>query len=822
MPIFLRVKAAYMSDNHTPMMQQYLSIKERYKDVFLFYRMGDFYEMFFDDAIEAAKLLNITLTQRGQSAGKAIPMAGVPFHAVDNYLAKLVRLGRSVAICEQIGEPSSIKGPMQREVTRIITPGTLTEEALLNANDDNILLALYQDKDRFGLACLELSRGQFEISELDSLEAVQAELARLRPAEILINGEMPVPQYLKEFHVNKRPPWDFNLNSAQKVLLQQFKVQTLKAFDCEHLPAAVIAAGALLRYTLQTQCTTLAHLQSLKVVSNAETVIMDAHSRRNLEISVSLHDKASHTLRAILDKTKTPMGSRLLNRWLNQPLRQRNALEQRQQAIQSLLANHNIVRELLAPIGDVERILTRVSLHSARPRDLLKLKDTLQALPALKNSLKTNDSELLTSLKENIHLFPELSAMLFKAIAAEPAALIRDGGVIAEGYDAVLDELRQLSTHADSFLVKLEQEEKQKTGLSSLKVGFNRVHGFFIEISRMQAEQAPTHYMRRQTLKNAERFITPELKSFEDKVLSAEAKALTREKELYEALLDIINEQLLPLQHLADALAQLDVLTNLAERAYSLELNRPILSDEPGILIKQGRHLVVEAYLEEPFIANDTKLTPQNRMQIITGPNMGGKSTYMRQVAIIVLLAQIGSFVPAQQARIGLVDRIFTRIGASDNLTEKQSTFMLEMIETSTILRQATPQSLVLMDEIGRGTSTFDGLSLAYACAEYLAEHNQSLTLFATHFFELTHLSDNLDCAINLHVSASDKDGSIIFLHRIEAGPANKSYGLHVAQLAGIPDVVINKAYEKLQQLELSNLKKDIHAIFKNSETAND
>ncbi len=807
-----------MSDNHTPMMQQYLGIKEQYKDVLLFYRMGDFYEMFFDDAIQAAQLLNITLTQRGQSAGKPIPMAGVPFHAVDNYLVKLVRLGQSVAICEQIGETTGTKGPMKRAVTRIITPGTLTEEVLLNANDDNILLALHHEKDCFGLAWLELSRGQFEISELDSLDAVQAELARLCPAEILINGEMRVPEYLKEFHVNKRPPWDFNLSSAQKILQQQFKVSTLKAFDCEHLPLALIAAGALLRYTEQTQCTTLTHLQSLKVISNEDTVIIDAHSRRNLEISSSLHDKPSHTLRAILDKTKTPMGSRLLNRWLNQPLRQRKILEQRLGSIQSLLTTHNAIRELLTPIGDVERILTRVSLKSARPRDLLKLKETLLSLPALKNSLKENGSELLTTIQNNIHLFPKLSLTLAKAIAEEPAALIRDGAVIADGFDETLDELRQLSTHADSFLIQLEQTEKQKTGLSSLKVGFNKIHGFFIEISRVQAEQAPPQYMRRQTLKNAERFITPELKSFEDKVLSAEAKALAREKELYDALLDSINEQLLPLQHLADALAELDVLTNLAERAYSLELVRPVLSDEPGIMIKQGRHLVVEAYLEDPFIANDTQLTPENRLQIITGPNMGGKSTYMRQVATLVLLAQIGSFVPALQARIGLVDRIFTRIGASDNLTEKQSTFMLEMIETSTILRQATPHSLVLMDEIGRGTSTFDGLSLAYACAEYLAEHNQSLTLFATHFFELTHLSDNLECAINLHVGASDKDGSIVFLHRIEAGPANKSYGLHVAQLAGIPDMVINKAYAKLQQLELSNLKKDMHAIFKNTE----
>lgn len=807
-----------MTPNHTPMMQQYLAIKNNYKDVLLFYRMGDFYEMFFEDAIEAAELLNITLTQRGQSAGQTIPMAGVPFHAVDNYLVKLVRLGRSVAICEQIGEDTQGKGPMKREVTRIITPGTLTEEALLQAQDDNILLAIHSMSDRYGMAWLELSRGQFEITELDSLEAVAAELARLRPAEILINGENRVPDYLKGFHVNKRPPWDFNKDTALKVLQQQFKVQSLESFNCTHLPLAITAAGALLRYAIQTQCGTLAHLQGLKVISHENYVIIDAHSRRNLEISQSLHDKASHTLRAILDKTKTAMGSRLLNRWLNQPLRQRALLEERQLAIQSLLINYTALIPLLKPIADIERILTRISLRTAKPRDILKLKETLLSLPALKDALKKNDSTLLKTIKNNLHLFPELSHLLARAIAAEPAALIREGGVIADGFDATLDELRQLSTHADSFLIQLEQQEKQKTGLNSLKVGFNKIHGFFIEISRVQAEQAPSHYMRRQTLKNAERFITPELKSFEDKVLSAEAKALAREKELYESLLDSINQELTGLQALAEALAQLDVLVNLAERADSLELVCPSLSDEPGLFIQQGRHLVVEAYLDEPFIANDTHLTPQKRLQIITGPNMGGKSTYMRQVAIIALLAQIGSFVPAVSARIGLVDRIFTRIGASDNLTEKQSTFMLEMTETATILRQATYQSLVLMDEIGRGTSTFDGLSLAYACAEYLAQTNQSLTLFATHFFELTHLASHLDCVLNLHVSASDKDGNIIFLHRIEAGPASKSYGLHVAQLAGIPETVIHKAYAKLKQLELSDLKNDIHAVFKQNE----
>ncbi len=787
---------------HTPMIQQYLSIKNNYKDMLLFYRMGDFYEMFFEDAIEAAALLNITLTQRGQSAGEPIPMAGVPFHAVDGYLAKLVRLGCSVAICEQMGEDTAGKGPMKREVTRIITPGTLTEEALLNAKDDNILLAIHTAKDRYGLACLELSRGQFEISELDNLESLLAELTRLNPAEILIQGDQKVPHYLQGFHVNKRPPWDFNLDTAIKTLKQQFNVQNLQSFGCEHLELATTAAGVLLRYAIQTQCGTLQHLQKLRVISHQDYVMIDAASRRNLEISQSLHDKASHTLRAILDKTQTPMGSRLLHRWLNQPLRDLSLLKERQEAIQSLLKHYHSLNPLLKPIADIERILTRVSLHTAKPRDLLKLKESLSALPIIKNNLKTQGSHLLNALQSHLHVFPELTQLLTKAITAEPATLIREGGVIAEGFDETLDELRQLSTQADSFLIQLEQQERQRTGLSSLKVGFNKIHGFYIEISRVQAESAPHHYMRRQTLKNAERFITPELKSFEDKVLSAEAKALAREKELYEQLLDRINQELNALQQLAAALAQLDVLVNLAERAETLELHCPTLSEEPGIFIRQGRHLVVEAYLEEPFIANDTQLTPQKRLQIITGPNMGGKSTYMRQVAIIALLAQIGSFVPAQEARMGLVDRIFTRIGASDNLTQKQSTFMVEMTETATILRQATPHSLVLMDEIGRGTSTFDGLSLAYACAEYLAESNQSLTLFATHFFELTHLANQLKCVINLHVSASDKDGNIVFLHRIESGPASQSYGLHVAQLAGIPEVVIRKAYSKLKQFE--------------------
>ncbi len=560
-----------MSDNHTPMMQQYLNIKEQYPDILLFYRMGDFYEMFYQDAIQGAELLNITLTQRGQSAGSPIPMAGVPFHAVDNYLAKLVRLGKSVAICEQVGEDQSGKGPMRREVTRIVTPGTLTEESLLTATDDNILLAIYQDKEQFGLAWLELSRGQFELCELTSVDSLKSELARLKPAEILIQGDSSTPDYLKGLHLNKRPPWDFNLEAAHKTLQQQFKVTTLKAFGCEQLSKAVIAAGALLRYATQTQCMALSHIHSLNVVSHENSVFIDANSRRNLEISESLHDKPAHTLRAILDKTRTPMGSRLLNRWLNQPLRAIAVLQQRQHAIQTLLSYHAILSPLLKPIGDVERILTRVALRSARPRDLLKLKETLLSLPLVRHHLQPKESVLLTHLKNQLHPFTSLTQLLDKAIAAEPAALIRDGGVIADGFDASLDELRHLSTEADSFIIELEKKEKQNTGLSSLKVGYNKIHGFYIEISRVQAEQAPQNYTRRQTLKNAERFITPELKAFEDKVLSAESKALAREKELYDFLLDSIQAELTALQQLAEALAQIDVLLTLAERADTLE-----------------------------------------------------------------------------------------------------------------------------------------------------------------------------------------------------------------------------------------------------------
>ncbi len=803
---------------HTPMMQQYLKIKAEHPDILLFYRMGDFYELFFADAVKASNLLHLTLTHRGQSAGTPIPMAGVPYHAVEGYLAKLLRLGESVAICEQTGNAEDGKGPMTREVTRIITPGTLTEDSLLTETEDNILLALHEDRGRYGLAYLDLSRGECGILELDNEELLSAELARLNPAEILISGEHPLPPFLKPFHIHKRAPWDFNLASAEQTLCAQFKTQSLKAFECEHLPLAIAAAGALIRYAQHVQKTVLSHVQGFQIACTQDTVIIDAQSRRNLEISENVQGRKTHTLRAILDKTRTPMGSRLLNRWLNQPLRQHSVLLERQKAIDTLLRSYEMLRENLKSIGDIERILTRVALRSARPRDLLKLKDTLLGLPCLHAHFNPGSSGLLQDLKSQIPLFPKLTAVLKQAIAEEPAHLIREGGVIANGYDETLDELRHLSENADGFLIRLEQEEKQKTGLSSLKVGFNKIHGFFIEISRVQAEQAPAHYQRRQTLKNAERFMTPELKIFEDKVLSARALALAREKELYDQLLDIIVSELTALQILAQALAQLDVLANLAERAETLELNCPSLSETPGIFIQEGRHLVVEAHLEEPFIANDTYLSPEKRLHIITGPNMGGKSTYMRQVALITLLAQIGSFVPARKATIGLVDRIFTRIGAADNLTEKQSTFMVEMTEAATILRQANEKSLVLMDEIGRGTSTFDGLSLAYACAEYLAEVNRCLTLFATHFFELTHLAQHLSTVINLHVSASDSQGSIVFLHRVEPGPANQSYGLHVAQLAGIPKTVIEKAAAKLKQLEASDLKKDLHAAFQKTE----
>lgn len=791
---------------HTPMMRQYLRIKAEHPDMLVFYRMGDFYELFYDDAKRAAKLLDITLTSRGQSAGKAIAMAGVPYHAAENYLAKLVRQGESVVICEQVGDPAASKGPVAREVSRIITPGTVSDEALLDERHDNLLMVIHHQQDHFGIATLDIASGRFIVQELTDKDALASEIERIKPAELLISEDNFLENLTtKAKSVKRRPPWEFELSSAQSLLCQQFKTHDLDGFGVSHLPLAICAAGCLLQYVKYTQRTALPHINAIKAEQKETTILMDAATRKNLELSTNLQGGHEHTLMWVLNNTATPMGSRLLQRWLHRPLRDQRTLTNRQHAIQAILTKdvHADLYNTLRGIGDLERILARVALRSARPRDLTQLRHALGLLPNIHQQLAPlTATKYLVALKKALGQFDTLCELLNNAIIENPPAVIRDGGVIADGYDEQLDELRELSNNSHQFLVALEQREKERTKINTLKVGYNRIHGYYIEISRAQSDKAPTEYIRRQTLKNVERYITPELKTFEDKVLSSRSRALTHEKELYEALLDKLVIALPPLQKSAAAIATLDVLNNLAERAHTLNYVAPEFSDAPGIHIKAGRHPVVEQVMDDPFMPNDTKLDAQRRMLIITGPNMGGKSTYMRQTALITLMAYIGSFVPVKSATLGPIDRIFTRIGASDDLASGRSTFMVEMTETATILHNATAQSLVLMDEIGRGTSTFDGLSLAFATAGYLATKLRAFTLFATHYFELTTLADDLPAICNVHLDAAEHGEQIVFLHALKEGPANRSYGLQVAQLAGVPASVISQAKVKLDELE--------------------
>ena len=790
---------------HTPMMQQYLRIKSEYPDLLVFYRMGDFYELFFDDAIRASNLLSITLTSRGKSAGKPIPMAGVPFHAAENYLAKLVRLGESIAICEQVGDPATSKGPVAREVMRILTPGTVTDEALLDERKDNLLMVIYDQNNKFGIATLDITNGSFQIQNIQNQDALLAELERLRPAELLISEDSQCEKLLSHYPtLKRRPPWEFELSTSQSTLCQQFKTKDLDGFGVSKNSLAIAAAGCLLQYVKYTQRSALPHIRSIKCEANDDVVTLDASTRRNLELTNNLQGGTENTLISVLDRTSTAMGSRLLSRWIQKPLQNHKLLKERQGAITGILQDRHFetLKEILKGVADMERILARIALRSARPRDLTSLRNTLGVIPKLRLALKKLDTEKITSIDKNLGHFPDLYELLVKAIFENPPVVIREGGVIADGYDAELDELRALSKNSSDYLVELERSERERTKISTLKVGYNRVHGFYIEISRAQSEQAPVEYIRRQTLKNVERYITPELKTYEDKVLSSQSKALAHEKVLYEALIDKLIEPLDALQISAQAMAELDVLTNLAERADALNLVAPELTNTPGIIIKNGRHLVVEQVLEAPFVPNDTILDDSRRMLIITGPNMGGKSTYMRQTALITLLAYIGSYVPATSVNMGPVDRIFTRIGAQDDLASGRSTFMVEMTETANILHNATKNSLVLMDEIGRGTSTFDGLSLAWATAEYLAKDIKAYTLFATHYFELTTLAENCETIENIHLDASEHADQIVFLHAVKEGPANQSYGLQVAQLAGVPQMVIHEAKQKLQDLE--------------------
>lgn len=784
------------------MMQQYLGIKAEYPNTLLFYRMGDFYELFYKDAERAADLMDITLTARGKSGDDPIPMAGVPYHSVDNYLAKLVKLGESVAICEQIGDPATSKGPVERKVVRVITPGTLTEEGLLEEHRENILAAVRIKDRRIGLATLEISSGRFVARELDSAVTLAAELERIRPAELLL-GDDDESQYgdAGDAAVQRVAPWYFELEHASSTLCKCFGTRDLKAFGCDDVPVATAAAGALLQYAEDVQGTALPHIRALVIEHTDELLLIDAASRRNLEIEHNLTGADEHTVFALLNHCATSMGTRSLRRWLSGPVRNHDELRERHDAVDWLVQRFDNARPLLRAIGDMERITTRVALRTARPNDLVRLRSALGVMPELEMLLGESNSPRLESLKTRLGPFDDTLDLLTRAILEEPASMIRDGGVIADGYDATLDELNALARNSNEFLVELEQREKQRTGNKNLKVQYNRVHGFYIELPRSASEDVPTEYVRRQTLKNAERFITPELKEYEDRVLGARDKALTKERELYEALLDLLGEVVGELQGCAQAVAEVDVLTAFAERSIALNLVRPELNDTPGIDILAGRHPVVEANHEASFIANDLALDDDTRMLLITGPNMGGKSTYMRQNAIITLLAHTGCFVPAQKAVIGPVDRIFTRIGAADDLAGGRSTFMVEMTEMAQILRGASEHSLVLVDEIGRGTSTFDGLALAWACASELSRL-RCLTLFSSHYFEITALAGSLNATANVHMQAVEHGKDIVFMYSVTPGPANQSYGLHVARLAGVPDPVVDMARQKLSELE--------------------
>ena len=791
------------TSQHTPMMRQFLAIKEAHPDELLFYRMGDFYELFYRDAEIAAPVLDITLTSRGKSAGEPIPMAGVPYHAAESYLAKLVRAGFSVAIAEQIGDPNESKGPVERRVVRVVTPGTLTDESLLDASGDALIVSVFRHQLRAGIAWMDLSSGRFLVTEVEGDEALSAELQRLSPAELLLPEDARIPALADHVAIRRLAAWQFDEDSARTELNQHFQTRDLSGFGCDNLSLAIAAAGCLLDYVKDTQRNELPHLTSLRHERQSDSVILDAATRRNLEIDLNLHGGEDNTLFSVYNSTITAMGTRHLKRWLHRPVRVRSVLEDRLDAVSCLAQNYafEATRQALKPISDLERILARVALRSSRPRDLTRLRDSLWALPAL-IAATPQDTNLLQTLQSDVGQYPELCELLSRALVESPPVVIRDGGVLAGGYDEELDELRGISENAGEYLVDIERREREATGLSTLKVGYNRVHGYYIEISRQQSDKAPDTYQRRQTLKNVERFITPELKQFEDRALSSRSRALAREKFLYEALVERIAEDLVPLQTTSRAICDLDVLACFAERAVTLSLSRPSFSAEAQLDISNGRHPVVEQVSDKPFIANNTLLNEQRRMLLITGPNMGGKSTYMRQNALIVLLAHCGAFVPADSVALSLVDRIFTRIGSSDDLASGLSTFMVEMTETANILHNATEKSLVLMDEVGRGTSTFDGLSIAWASAVALAERVRALTFFATHYFELTALPDDHASMANVHLDATEHEDHVVFMHHIQEGPANRSFGLEVAKLAGVPTGVLLHARQKLGELE--------------------
>jgi DNA mismatch repair protein MutS len=791
--------------SHTPLMQQYLRIKADYPDTLLLFRMGDFYEVFYEDARRAAKLLDITLTSRGTSAGAPIPMAGIPYHALDGYLVKLIRKGESAAICEQVSEPTAGKGIVDRKVVRIVTPGTVTDEALLSGRQDNLLAAAARVGKSWALSWMDLSSGRFLARLLPTQAELETQLERLLPTELLVSEDADWAEPLSgQRGLRKRAPWHFDRETAYHLLTEQFGTRDLGGFGIEDEPAAIAAAGALLQYAQETQRTALPHLRAIQMENPHNHLHLDAATRRNLELLHHPEGRSEHTLAGIMDSTVTPMGGRLLRRWIAEPIRDRARLQLRHDSIGALLETrlYETLRMLFRSVGDIERILARVALGSARPRDLTTLRQALGVLPEIKAGLISTKREPLQKSGEEIENLPQLHELLCAALVDEPPVLIRNGGVIAQGYDTELDELRGLSENANDFLLEYENRQKEESGIANLKVGYNRVHGYFIEITHAHQDKVPLHYKRRQTLKAAERYITEELKAFEDQVLSSRERAQARELFCYEQLVNKLQSELNPLQAVAGAIARLDVLCAFTERAVTLDFCCPELSEQTGIDIRDGRHPVIEHVQSEAFTPNDTEMNQQRRMLIITGPNMGGKSTYMRQTALICLLAYSGSWVPATRAVIGPLDRIFTRIGAGDDLSRGRSTFMVEMTETANILHSASQHSLVLMDEIGRGTSTYDGLALAWAVAEYLARQVKAYTLFATHYFELTHLPEQLEGVHNVHLKAVEHGDSIVFLHSVNDGPASQSYGLQVAALAGIPRNVLRQARFQLSKLE--------------------
>ncbi|MFQ3230629.1 MAG: DNA mismatch repair protein MutS [Reinekea sp.] len=796
------------SSAHTPMMQQFFRLKKDHPNDLLFYRMGDFYELFFDDAKNAARLLDITLTSRGQSGGQPIPMAGIPYHAAENYIARLVQGGHTVAVCEQIGDPATSKGPVERKVVRVLTPGTLSDEAYLQDRQENLLGCAFLYDETWGLATLDMAGGRFAVQELPDSTSLEAELERLKIRELLHPEDVELPSVGAESALRAQPIWQFDYDTSVDALTTQFKTKDLSGFGIESMHTAIRAAGCLIQYAKETQRGDLPHIRAITAERHEDSVLLDGATRRNLEIDINIRGEEGNTLYSLMDCSSTAMGSRALRRWLNRPLRDQHILKQRQQAIAALLNNfhYEAFEQMLKPIGDVERVLTRIALGSARPRDLIRLREALIAVPQLQALLAQIDSPLLSDLAEQLTADERWVEELQCAIIDNPPVIIREGGVIADGYDAELDELRNLDSNATEFLTRLETEEKQRTGLASLKVGYNRVHGYYIEISKSQSANAPVEYVRRQTLKNAERFIIPELKAFEDKALSAKSRALSKEKALYESLVQRLGEDIDVLQSTCNAIIELDVLSCLAHCADQLNWVAPNLVEQAGINICAGRHPVIEALSTVPFVPNDTLLNASSCLQIITGPNMGGKSTYMRQVALITLLACIGSYVPAEKATIGAIDRIFTRMGSSDDVAGGRSTFMVEMTETANILHNATQNSLVIMDEVGRGTSTFDGLSLAWSTAQQLVADVKALTLFATHYFEMTALAEQTPEVANVHLDATEHDDRLVFLHRVQPGPASQSYGIQVARLAGVPEIVIRNAKHKLQELEAISL----------------